>query len=191
MIKPASPCPVLVKAALANKFIQAYLADPHLAGIWTVAGVTRHPTVRVVFEHAEVIGGQGESMAAARYKNFGHFLGIHPLRPDDPVHHCRILFNYLPSSPYNRRVEQRRTLKRILGRSYRSLVTKASRSTKRDFLKFNLTPDGARAISQRLKLDPGRFWRVAKGKEFLDLPTPARQLLLFEAEGRSDPTGSA
>jgi hypothetical protein len=180
MLKPASPCPVLVKAALANKFIRAYLTDPHLACIWTVAGITRHPTVRVVFEHAEVIGGQGESMAAARYKNFGPFLGIHPLRPDDPVHHCRILFNYLSSSPYNRRVEQRRTLKRILGRSYRSLVTKASRSTKRDFLKFDLTPDGAQAISRRLKLDPGRFWRVAKGKDFLDLPTPARQLLFFE-----------
>jgi hypothetical protein len=187
---PKEPLSVLVKAALANRFIQAYLADPVLAGIWTVEGVSRHPTVRVVFEHAEVIGGQGESMAASKHKNFGRYLGIHPLGPDDPVHYCRILFNYLASSPYNRRVEQRRILKRILGRSYRSLVTKASRSTKRDFLKFDLTPEGARAIARRLKLEPGRFWRVAKGKEFLDLPSPARQLLLFESDYRQDRTGS-
>jgi hypothetical protein len=31
-------------------------------------------------------------------------------------------------------------------------------------------------------MDRGRFWRVSKGKEFLDLPAPTRQLLLFDLE---------
>lgn len=179
---PAFPRSALIQAALANRDIRSYLDDPRFAGIWTVEGVTRHPTVRVVFEHAEVIGGSGESLAAAQHKNFGRFLGIQPLRPDDPVHPYRILFVYKASSPYNRRVEQRRHLKRLLGRQYRTLVTKAARSTKKDFLKYDLTPDGAKAILRRLKLEPGRFWRVAKGKEFLNLPSPPRQLLLFEDE---------
>ena len=180
MPNPRPPAPGLVQAALANSDIQAYLADPELAGIWTVEGVTRHPTIRAVFEHAEVIGGPGESLAAARHKNFGRFLGIHPLRPDTPVHHCRILYIYKPTYAFSRRVEQRHALKRRLGREFRTLVTKASRSTKRDFLKFDLTPDGAKAIARRLKVEPGRFWRLAKGMEFLDLPSPLRQLLLFD-----------
>lgn len=170
----------LVQAALANRDIQEYLADPRWSGIWTVEGVARHPTVRAVFEHAEVIGGPGESLAAARHKNFGRFLGIQPLRPDTPVHPCRIFYIYKPSNAFSRRVEQRHALKRRLGREFRTLVTKASRSTKRDFLKFDLTPDGAKAIARRLKVDPGRFWRLAKGKEFLDHPPPPRQLLLFD-----------
>jgi hypothetical protein len=90
-------------------------------------------------------------------QDLGRFLSIEPLRPDDPVHPTRILFVYKATSPYNRRVEQRRALKRRLGRQYRSQVTKASRSNKKDFLKFDLTPDGAHAIRSRLKMDPGRF----------------------------------
>lgn len=178
----AAPASTLAQAALANAAIRSYLNDPHNAGIWTVEGVIRHPTVRVVFEHAEVIGGPGESIAAAWHNNFGRFLGIEPLRSEDPVHPRQILFVYKASSPYNRRVEQRRALKRLLGRRYRSLVTKAYRSTKKDFLKYDLTPDAAKAISRRLRLDPGRFWRAAKGREFLDLPPPPRQLLLFGPE---------
>lgn len=188
MPNPGPPTIGLVQAALANKDIQAYLADPRWSGVWTVEGITRHPTVRVVFEHAEVIGGSGESLAAARHKNFGRFLGIQPLRPDDPVHPCRILFVYKATNAFSRRVEQRRALKRILGRQHRALVTKASRSTKRDFLKLDLTSDGVKAIARRLRLDPGRFWRVAKGREFLDLPSPPRQLLLFEDLDPGEPS---
>jgi hypothetical protein len=140
--------------------------------------------VRVEFEQATVIGGPGESLAAARHKHFGEFLGIEPLRLDDPVHPTRILFIYKASYAYNRRVEQRRLLKRLLGKEHRSLVTLAARSTKHLFLTHHLTESGARAIRRRLKMDPGRFWRVSKGKEFLDLPTPPRRLLLFDPEAR-------
>jgi hypothetical protein len=98
-----------------------------------------------------------------RAQNFGRFLGIELLRPDDPVHPTRILLVYKATSPYNHRVEQRRALKRLLGRQYRSLVTKASRSTKKDFVKYDLTESGAEAIRRRLKMEPGRFCPVAKG----------------------------
>ena len=97
-IPVTTPPLTLVKAALANRDIQSYLNDPRLAGIWTVEGVTRHPKVRAVFEHAEVIGGPGESLAAARHKNFGRFLGIQPLRPDSPVYLWHSLFFYKATS---------------------------------------------------------------------------------------------
>src|SRR5205823_3147637 len=51
--------------------------------------------------------------------------------------------------------------------------------TKRDFLR-TLTAADAQVIKLRVRLDPGRFWRAAKGKEFIDLPTSPRQLTLFE-----------
>jgi hypothetical protein len=40
--------------------------------------------------------------------------------------------------------------------------------------------DGIRVPAiRRLKMDPGRFWRVAKGSEFIDLPISLQQLELF------------
>jgi len=112
------------------------------------------------------------------HKSWGPFIGVLPLAPTDPVHWCQLLYLYKASSPYNRRVEQRHALKRILGRQHRPLVTLASRSTKRDFLAA-LSELGAHVIKRRLNLDPGQFWRAAKGREFLDLPKPPVQLLLF------------
>lgn len=169
---------VLINAALANRDIQAHLADPKPPRLWTIERIRRNPTCRVEWEHAAIIGGVGESLAAARHKNWGQFIGVLPLDPDDPVHWCRLLYIYKASSPYNRRVEQRHALKRILGRKYRSLVTLASRSTKKDFL-ARLSEFGGYQINRRLRLDPARFWRVAKGKEFIVLPKAAIQLSLF------------
>lgn len=173
---------VLIDGALANRDIQTYLRDLTSPRLWTVAGVRRNPTCLLEWEHVIVIGGIGESLAAARHKNWGEFLGVLPLQPDDPVHWCRILYLYKESSPYNRRVEQRKALKRILGRKHRKLVTLAARSTKGDFLAHHLTEAGAHAIRRRLRLDPGQFWRAARGKDFLDLPRPSQQLFLFPEE---------
>lgn len=173
---------ILIDAALANRDIQTFLRDLTPPRLWTVAGVRRNPTCRVEWEHVTVIGGVGEALAAARHKNWGEFLGVQPLKPDDPVHWCRILYLYKETSPYNRCMEQRKTLKRILGRKHRTLVTLAARSTKRDFLGRYLTEAGAYVIRRRLRLDPGQFWRAARGKDFLDLPRPAQQLVLFPDE---------
>jgi len=178
LIRLARVANVLIDAALANRDIQVHLADPRPPCLWTIEGVRRNPTCRVEWDHAVVIGGIGESIAAGRHKSWGSFIGVLPLEPEDPVHWCRILFLYKASSPYNRRVEQRHALKRILGRKNRPLVTQAARSTKRDFLAA-LTEAGAYVIKRRLHVDPGQFWRAAKGHEILDLPTPPVQLLLF------------
>jgi hypothetical protein len=176
---------VLIDAALANRDIKAHLADPRPPKLWTIEGVRRNPICRVEWEHAVVIGGIGESLAAARHKYWGPFIGVLPLAPTDPVHWSRILYLYKASSPYNRRVEQRHALKRILGRQHRPLVTLASRSTKRDFL-ASLSELGAHVIKRRLSLEPSQFWRAAKGHDFLDLPKPPVQLLLFSHDGDDD-----
>jgi hypothetical protein len=181
----------LIDAALANQHIRGFLRDLTPPRLWTVEGIQRSPPCRVEWEQAFVIGGIGESFAAARHKNWGRFMGVQPLRPDDPVHWCRILYVYKASSLYNRRFEQRQTLKRVLGRQGRSLVNRAARSTKRDFL-ARLSDLDAQAIKRRLHLEPGQFWRAAKGRDLLNLPKPPVQLLLFaegdEAEG-SDASG--
>ena len=52
-------------------------------------------------------------------------------------------------------------------------------STKQEFLTHWLTEAGAYVIKRRLNLDPGQFWRAAKGRDFLQLPGPPAQLLLF------------
>jgi hypothetical protein len=177
--RPVHPHDELVVAALANLDIRSYLADAELSRVWTEAGIRNFPTCRNEWEHVTVISAPGEAKAAARHKFWGQFLGVFPLAPEDPVHPYRILYVYKACSPYSRRVERRRALKRILGKRHRPLVTRACRSTKRDFLR-TLTRDDARAIGLRLRLDPGRFWRVAKGKEYIVLPTPPRQLTLFD-----------
>jgi hypothetical protein len=44
--------------------------------------------------------------------------------------------------------------------------------------------DGIRVPAiRRLEMDPGRFWRVAKGSGFIDLPIPLQQLELFSLQG--------
>ena len=170
---------MLAEAALANLDIRDYLSDAKLGQVWTEESIRRCPTCRNEWEYVTVIATTGEAQSAAKHKSWGRFLGVLPLARDDPVHPYRILYCYKSASPYNRRVEQRRELKRRLGRVHRSLVTKASRSTKKDFLR-TLTRDQAHVIRHWLKLDPGRFWRVAKGKEFIDFPKPPRQLTLFD-----------
>jgi hypothetical protein len=184
--RAARTAQTLIEAALANHDIQAYLRDLTPPRLWTVEGVRRNPTCRLEWQHVSVIGGIGESLAAAHHKNWGELLGVRPLRPDDPVHWSRILYVYKPSSPYNRRVEQRHALKRLLGRKLRKLVTQAAGSTKREFLGRWLTEAGASVIRRRLGLEPDRFWRAARGREFLTLSAQPRQLTLFD-EGPDAP----
>jgi len=185
LVRVARIARVLIDAALANRDIQAHIADPRPPRLWTVEGVKGNPPVRVEWEHTVVIGGIGESLAAARHKSWGPLIGVLPLQPHDPVHWCRILYLYKDSSPYNRRFEQRQALKRILGRHHRPLVTRAAGSTKRDFLAWLTKPDTA-ALNRRLHLDPGQFWRAAKGHVFLELPKPPVQLLLFTNDTVND-----
>lgn len=137
--------------------------------MWTVESVFRNPTVRVEFEQAISIGGIGECLEATKNKHWGAGPWIMPLEPDDWFHSQRITYLFRDNSLYNRRFHQRRRLKKLLGKENRPLVGEAKASTKRDFLKF-LTEDQARAIRRIIEVEPGEFWRAAKGRAFLDLP---------------------
>ena len=164
---------ILVEAALANHDVQRYIADPALP--YSVAGVRQHPDVRVEYAEAIAIGDLGSCLFATRNKHWGDGPYIRPLEADDPVDHMRVLYVYKENSRFNRRYEQRRRLKELLGRRYRPLVSSAKSHTKRVFL-ANLADPEARAIRRILKVDPGAFWQACKGKRFLDLPPRLLQL---------------
>lgn len=171
---------ILVDAALANHCIQDFIADPQLP--YTEEGERRTPTVRVEYEEAFAIGGIGECLHATRNKHWGDGPYIHPLRLDDPVDPVYILYVFKENSLYNRRFEQRRRMKELLGRRYRPLVQQAKyqRQTKKRFLE-SLTSEQANAIRRVFAVEPGEFWRAARGRIFLALPPRLIQLgLPFE-----------
>lgn len=172
----------LVDAALANHCIQGFIANAQLP--YTVEGERRSPTVRVEYDEAFAIGGIGECLQATRNKSWGDGPYVHPLRPDDPVDPVRILYIFKPNSIYNRRFEQRKRMKELLGRRHRSLVEKAKyhRHTKKMFLE-SLTADQANAIRRLFNVEPGDFWRAARGRVFLDLlPRQIQLQLEFDQE---------
>jgi hypothetical protein len=98
-----------------------------------------------------------------------------PLEPDDPIHVYRIVYLYKANSLYNRRYEQRRRLKELLGNRYRPLVEAAKRRTKTRFLD-RLINEEAEAIRRILHVEPGVLWQAAQGRRFLDLPPRMVQL---------------
>jgi hypothetical protein len=180
---------VLIDAALANRWVQEYLAEPIPLPMrgrpepfrWTVDMVRRNPPCRHEWQHTRAIAGVGEGLSCSKGKtSWGEFIGILPLEPDDPVGFCRILYVYKPSNPWHQRVEQRHTLKRKLGKRHRKLVGQAMGSTKGEFIKRYATDDAATVIKRRLQLEPGEFWRVVKGKVMMRWPEPPAQGLLFE-----------
>jgi hypothetical protein len=69
----------------------------------------------------------------------------------------------------------------MLGKDYAPLVIRALRSGKKEFL-GELTEDQAARIRARTGLGPGRFWRVAKGREYINWPEPPRQMTLFDLD---------
>ena len=180
---------VLVDAALKNQFVAEYIRDltpwHGCPSLWTVEKVRKNPPVRVEFEHAYGLGGLGETLAACRNKpSFGRFLGVFSVEANDPVGELNVMYVFKESSPYNRRVLQRRYLKRRLGRGWRKLVGEAMYHPKRRFLAQVVTPDAAAIIRMKFGMDAGRFWRVARGKEFIQIPKRLVQPSLFDlAEG--------
>ncbi len=189
---------VLTSAALANKYVRLYLRDPHPKfTAWAEEKVRAAPPVRVEFEHAYVLGGLGESLAAAKGKcTFGKFLGVLPVEPWDPVGEMNVMYVFKGASPYNRRVEQRRWMKKRLeglGKGFRSLVTTATAASKREFVGWThgwckSFQGGASAAAEAIRLafgagvDLGRFWRMARGSEMVELPKPPVQGELFDTE---------
>lgn len=179
---------LLVDRCLANRCVRSYIADPSLP-LWTEEGCRSNPTVRIEYEQAIAFGGIGETLQATRNKHWGDGPSVLPLEPDDEFFPERITYLYRENSLYNRRFEQRRRLKELLGRSYRRLVEHAKNRyvTKAIFLR-DLREDEAERIRRVLQVEPGDFWRACRGKQFLDLPPREVQLELpfgddHDAEG--------
>lgn len=146
----------LVDACLANECMQHHIADDDLPTI-TEESVRRSPIVRVEFEQAIAIGDIGSTLAATKNKHWGDGPQILPLEPDDWFYAKFVTYQYRPNSLYNRRFEQRRRLKELLGRRWRPLVERAKQRTKTIFLR-DLTRAEAQAIRRILDTEPGAFW---------------------------------
>lgn len=161
---------MLIDAALNNFDVQTLIADPQYP-TWTIEYQQRDPTVRVEYEQAIAIGDVSTCLSATRSKHWGAGPQILPVKPDDPVDPIQILYLFRENSLYNRRYEQRKRMKELLDRNYRKLVEQAKykRCRKRDFL-ADISADEANAIRRILKVEPGDFWRAAKGKIFIELP---------------------
>lgn len=177
VIRTARVASVLVASCLANHEVQAALQTGELKE----RDLRSCPIVRVDWEQAIGIGRAGEVLSACKNKNWGDGPYILPLEPNDQVGGCRIGYVYKPSSLYNMRFEQRNRLKQMLGKQFRKLVGTAKYHTKTIFMQY-LTIDEANAIRRRIHVEPGIFWRAAKGKVLLDLPKRDRQRELFPAE---------
>ena len=176
LVRASVARPELASTALANEAVRGLLAD--FPGIYTEAGL-RQPAraggVRARHGHRPCRRGAGDRPAEA----LGQFLGFRPLRPDDPVDPFYVLYVFESDCPYNRRVRQRKSMKRRLAKAYRRWVNEAYRSTRRDFL-AKLPEGAAAAIRKALGLDPIGFWRTAKGTLDLHLPAPPVQLTMFD-----------
>lgn len=158
---------VLVNACLANRCMLRYIADPSLP--YTEESVRVSPTVRVEYDQAIAIGDLGSCLSATASKRWGDGPWVMPLEPDDEFFPDRVTYIYRTNSLYNRRFEQRRRLKELLGKRLRPLVETAKRRTKTLFLDL-LTREEGDAIRRILKVEPGTFWRACKGRTYMDLP---------------------
>lgn len=160
---------LLIDACLTNECVQEYIANPAIP-FFTEEAIRISPIVRVEYEQAIAFGGIGETLDATRSKSWGDGPFILPLQPDDWFYAERITYRYRENSLYNRRFEQRRRMKELLGKRWRKLVEEAKWHTKTIFLR-DLAPERAQAIRRNLQVEPVDFWRAAKGKLFLNLPT--------------------
>ncbi len=171
---------ILVDACLANECVQEYAEDSELP-LFTIEDLQNHPIVRIEYEQAIAIGGIGETLRATKSKHWGDGPSILPLKKDDWFFPERITYIYRPNSLYNQRFEQRKRMKELLGKKHRPLVETAKRGTKKIFLE-HLTDEQSKAIQRILDVEPGIFWRMAKGRAFHPLPPREIQLELPFAE---------
>ena len=97
-----------------------------------------------------------------------------PLEVNDVLFERHITYLFRENSLYNRRFEQRKKLKALLGRKHRSLVTLAKQNKQSAFLD-QLTAQQAFIIRRGLQMSPELFWRSVRG-EFVELPEKMRHV---------------
>lgn len=164
-----------IAAAFANIDVQRAIERK----VTTATEIYQHTPIALEFEHAVSIADIGTCVSCSGTKaSFGQCIGISPLDAEMPCDHERVLYLYRCSSPYNRRIEQRLYLKGKL-KSNRKLVALAMRKSKTEFVRDQ--GFASQIIQHTFELPLGRFWRVVRGKEFIEFPKqPAQLLLPFE-----------
>ncbi|HZZ82773.1 MAG TPA: hypothetical protein VFE62_30015 [Gemmataceae bacterium] len=161
-------------------YVEAALRNPLIVGSMTPVEIEKSPPVRMRYEEASAYGSIGECIAATRSKlSWGKLVSVDPVEESFPFHPQRIQYVYHATSRYNRRFEQRKYLKRRLGREHRRLVGDAMSATKGDFLR-HLGDTDTNAIWRRLGMSAGKFWRAVKGPVVIELPAQFVQVELFE-----------
>ena len=169
---------LLIDACLQNECVRILIDEPEFP-FYTVEYFQESPLVQIDYEEAYAIAAIDDGLAVTSRKRWGDGPWILPLARDEYVDPYFITYSYKPNSKRRQRFEQRQRLKELLGRKHRTLVKLAQRNTKTRFLE-RLDEEGAAAIASRLRVDPGTFWRAAKGTAFPSLPLKPKQLELFE-----------
>ena len=170
-------------AAKENIYVKRWQVD--FPELWSDKQLAGQVPVRVEFEHVYVFGTVAEAVSWAggfggdtgrgrNKRGWGRILRIDPLAHDDPIDPRRITCIHKESSPFRQRLEARRQIKCMM-REASALVHLARRFSKRDFLKYHVTPDRRNAIRAYTGLEPETFWRhVRRG-----IPIPELQGQLF------------
>jgi len=174
---------LLIDACLQNECVQDYLADNSV--LLDEKSVKANPIVRIEYEQAIAFGGIGETLAATKSKHWGEGPYLLPLQPADWFYAERITYQFRENSLYNRRYEQRRLMKQLLGKDLRKLVGDANykRHGWEIFRDNYLTPQREQQIESRLGLTAKEFWRAARGKVlYTHLPLAERQPQLFDMQ---------
>src|SRR2546426_9798278 len=158
---------VAFAAAKANAYVQQWQKE--FPELWSDEQLARNVPLRVEFEQVYVFGTVAEAVSWAggfggdtgkgrNKRGWGSIVRVDPLEFDDPVDPKRVTCIHKESSPFRQRLEARRQIKRMM-REASALVQLARRFSKRDFLKYHVTPNRLRAIRAYTGLDPGTFWR--------------------------------
>jgi hypothetical protein len=162
-----------------QKYINAALANPFVRECRTEESIRQEPPIRLRFEEASAYGLLGECICAVQSKSWGPFVGVEPIEPNFPFDGGRIQYRFHECSRYNRRFEQRQYLKKRLGKGLRKLVGMAMARTQALFLKHLSAGDEA-AIRAQLQLSAKEFWRVVKGRRFIEREPVWVHLSLFD-----------
>ncbi len=194
--------PRFIDAALSNIAIQEFQQDSQFRELWIEEKIRANPPLRVVFEHAIVLGCIHDAGDIAKSKNWGRLIALQPLLPDDRLYPRNITYVLKETSKLRMRWEFRDTFKNVLG-DRRGLVNDAMRKGKRSFVAELSTADSS-TIRDRLDLTAEQFWQMVRHGErfgpngiatfmrsleektkgyFLPFPEPASELVQIQPAG--------
>lgn len=164
----------------------------------SVEDVVIRTPARWEFEHVVVFGPVEDAYSmAGRYRLASKFIAVHPIEVSDPIEqsHC-IPYFHKDDSPYRKAYVGRMELKHQLG-SWRSLVSRARKSTKKRFLshwyasKGTEVPNGDGSTTVKTMKDmsdakllartgytPEEFWREVKNPGTVTPKKPQFELSL-------------